>query len=175
MRKLMLALSAAILFSSIQGLAQNSRVQWYVFNGGFGFPASNFSKAKSSVGQPFIGITRQANNQIVSGFLADTLLRGTVVSVAEPGPIPLTYALLQNYPNPFNPVTTIRFTIPEKTHVSLRIYDILGREVALLVNEEKNPGAYDVRFNANQLSSGAYFYSLHAGSFHQLKKLMVLK
>ncbi|MCB0751681.1 MAG: T9SS type A sorting domain-containing protein, partial [Ignavibacteriae bacterium] len=81
----------------------------------------------------------------------------------------------QNYPNPFNPVTKISYQIPSPGLVTLRIYDVLGREVRTLVNKELNSGKYEIEFNASSLSSGIYFYTLSAGSFLLTKKLMLLK
>jgi hypothetical protein len=88
---------------------------------------------------------------------------------------PLVFSLEQNYPNPFNPSTTIEFTLPQKEFVSLIIYDVLGNEVATLVNEEKASGSYEVSFNASELVSGIYIYSLRAGNFTQTKKMILLK
>ncbi len=88
---------------------------------------------------------------------------------------PKTYALEQNYPNPFNPTTRIKYSIPENSYTSLKIYDILGKEVAELVNQEKQAGTYQVEFNASALSSGVYFYKLKSGSFISTKKMIVLK
>ena len=88
---------------------------------------------------------------------------------------PLVFSLEQNYPNPFNPSTTIEFTLPQKEFVSLIIYDVLGNEVATLFNEEKAPGSYEVLFDAAELVSGVYIYSLKAGSFVQLRKMILLK
>ncbi|MCB9248891.1 MAG: T9SS type A sorting domain-containing protein [Ignavibacteriales bacterium] len=85
------------------------------------------------------------------------------------------YRLNQNYPNPFNPVTKISYQIPTPGLVTLRIYDVLGREVRTLVNKELNSGKYEIEFDASSLSSGIYFYSLRAGSFLSTKKLMLLK
>ncbi len=85
------------------------------------------------------------------------------------------YRLEQNYPNPFNPTTNISYVLPKAENVSLKIYDVLGREVATLVNEVKAAGAYTVPFNASNLSSGVYFYKLQAGSFVQTKKMMLVK
>ena len=93
------------------------------------------------------------------------------VSVSEP----TKFVLEQNYPNPFNPTTKINFSIPEVQQVQLKVYDVLGNEVATLVNEEKAPGTYEVQFNASNLTSGIYFYTLKAGSFSETKKLMLLK
>jgi hypothetical protein len=89
--------------------------------------------------------------------------------------IPLTYDLTQNFPNPFNPSTTIRYQIPQDGIVTLKIYDILGSEVATLVNEQKPAGKYEVNFNARSLASGIYIYKIQAGEFTASKKLMLLK
>ena len=85
------------------------------------------------------------------------------------------YDLEQNYPNPFNPSTNIQYTIGSKQFVSLKVYDVLGSEVAVLVNEEKPSGVYKVNFNADRLASGIYFYVLKAGEFISTKKLMFMK
>ncbi len=88
---------------------------------------------------------------------------------------PKSYSLEQNYPNPFNPSTTIRFSVPKENMVTLKIFNILGQEVKTLVNQEKLPGTYEVSFNANEFSSGIYFYNLRAGDFYQVKKMILLK
>ncbi len=95
--------------------------------------------------------------------------------------IPQEYALYQNYPNPFNPTTTIKYSIPSvissgaRNLVTLKVYDVLGNEIATLVNEEKSAGEYQVNFDASKLASGIYFYQLKAGSFVQTKKMILLK
>jgi len=94
--------------------------------------------------------------------------------------IPTKFELFQNYPNPFNPVTKIRFQIPafvETTRrvVSLRIYDVLGKEISTLINEELKPGTYEIEWNAENIPSGVYFYSLITNEFTQTKKMVVLK
>ncbi|HLT23623.1 MAG TPA: T9SS type A sorting domain-containing protein, partial [Ignavibacteria bacterium] len=86
-----------------------------------------------------------------------------------------SYILSQNYPNPFNPSTTINFSIPKDGFVSLKIYDISGREIATLLNEEINVGMYSVVFNASKLSSGVYFYTINAGSFIETKQMILVK
>ncbi len=89
--------------------------------------------------------------------------------------MPKHFALEQNYPNPFNPTTLISYQLPVASTVSLKVYDVLGREVATLVNEQQEVGAYSVTFNANALSSGIYFYRLQAGNFVATKKMMLVK
>jgi hypothetical protein len=85
------------------------------------------------------------------------------------------FELMQNYPNPFNPSTNIQYAIIDRQFVSLKIFNILGDEVAILVNEEKDRGVYDVTFNAAGLSSGMYLYKLQAGSFVEMKKMILLR
>ncbi len=94
---------------------------------------------------------------------------------AVPVDLPAGYSLDQNYPNPFNPRTIIRYGLPEKVHVSLRLFNILGEEVAAVVDAEQNAGAYSVRLNAAGLPGGVYFYRISAGSFTAFKKMMLLK
>ena len=106
-----------------------------------------------------------ANTDIVTG-IEDNKNRLT---------IPDNFSLSQNYPNPFNPSTRIRYTLSEVSFVTLKIYNILGKEVATLVNELKPSGTFEVTFNAHRLASGVYFYSLHAGNFVKTKKLILLK
>ena len=91
--------------------------------------------------------------------------------------IPTEYKVYQNYPNPFNPSTTINFELPENNLVSLKVYDILGKEVATLLNEEKTAGYYNIQFSALglDLSSGIYIYQLRAGNFVQTKKMILQK
>jgi hypothetical protein len=86
-----------------------------------------------------------------------------------------TFNLFQNYPNPFNPVTNIQYQIAEKQLVTLMIYDVIGNEIAVLINEVKDAGTYNVEFNADRFSSGVYYYTLKAGSFTSTKKMILLK
>ncbi len=85
------------------------------------------------------------------------------------------FLLSQNYPNPFNPTTTINYTVPKVSFVTIKVYDALGRELNTLVNEEKSAGNYNVEFNASKLASGIYFYRMQAGNFVGTKKLILLK
>ncbi len=131
---------------------------------------------------------------ILKGCIIDGVVYGdtTVVDVEDETPTtPTKFSLSQNYPNPFNPSTTIRFQIPEQAFVTLKIYDILGKEVATLVNEEKSAGEYEVEFSGNNFTSGLsanrrflwkdgyasgiYFYQLKANNFIETKKMILLK
>ena len=89
--------------------------------------------------------------------------------------LPKIYSLAQNYPNPFNPSTLINYSLPKAGNVELKVYDVLGREVAVLVNEFKQVGNYSVQFNANNFASGVYFYKLKAGDFVSTKKMLLVK
>lgn len=103
----------------------------------------------------------------------------TSVRNIEVGHIPEGFALSQNYPNPFNPSTKIRFAVPASVGtrygVSLQVFDVLGKEVATLVNEELRAGNYETTFDGHGLASGVYFYRLQAGGFVQTKKLVLQK
>jgi hypothetical protein len=89
--------------------------------------------------------------------------------------IPIKFELFQNYPNPFNPSTTIQYEIPELSLVTMKVYDVLGNEVAILINEERLAGRYEVEFDGNSLTSGIYFFRLQAGSFVETKKMILIK
>jgi hypothetical protein len=91
------------------------------------------------------------------------------------GPLPREYALSQNYPNPFNPATTISYDLRSAGRVTLRVYDVLGREVATLVDGYQGAGTYTRTFDASRLSSGVYFYRLQSGSFVNTKKMVLAK
>lgn len=99
-----------------------------------------------------VGVEDEANNNVVNSF-----------------------NLAQNYPNPFNPSTKISYALQSPELVTLRVFDVLGREVATLVNQYQSAGNHTVSFNASSLASGMYFYKLEAGSFQSIKKMMLLK
>ena len=103
------------------------------------------------------------------------MIKDTIVSVNKTDVLPVTYSLSQNYPNPFNPSTKIHYSIPREGNVTLKIYNIIGQEVASLVNEYQKPGNYEVNFNASLLASGMYIYRIQSGSFTDVKKMILLK
>jgi len=117
--------------------------------------------------------TDSANN--TSEFSICVTATVTLVEEESTEAIPVEFYLHQNYPNPFNPNTIINYALPENVNVELRVYDILGSEIATLVNEEKPPGNYEVEFNGTDLTSGIYFYRLKAGSFIETKKMVLMK
>jgi hypothetical protein len=99
----------------------------------------------------------------------------TITDVEEIKNVPSDYSLAQNYPNPFNPVTNIAYTLPTSEKVLLKIYDALGREIKVLVNEEQTAGSHNISFDASKLSSGVYYYRLEAGNYSQVHKMVYLK
>ncbi len=112
------------------------------------------------------------------GIADDSLyLQNQFTDVKDHGSLlsPTEFNLAQNYPNPFNPATTIQYSIPKASNVEVKVYDVLGNEVATLVDEYKESGRYEVNFDASKLSSGIYFYKLQAGSFVETKKMILLK
>jgi hypothetical protein len=103
------------------------------------------------------------------------LMNGIILDNPSDDFMPASYSLEQNYPNPFNPATTIAYSIPKESQVSLKIYDVMGREVVELVNGKQSTGSYNVEFDAASLASGTYFYKLVAGDFISAKKMVLLK
>lgn len=134
-----------------------------VFASGFLNPSSNQN------GEAF-GIFFALSDGTVGQFLEDVT---SVENISEA--VPNNFTLSQNYPNPFNPTTSINFTIPTSEFVTLKIYNILGSEIADLVSENLSAGSYSFNFDAQNLASGAYFYELKAGTFTQIKKMNLLK
>jgi hypothetical protein len=90
--------------------------------------------------------------------------------------IPIAFNLYQNYPNPFNPVTKIKYDLPKNTNVTIKVYDLLGREVTTLINNEfRNAGRYEVNWNASNYASGVYFYRIQAADYTSVKKMVLIK
>ncbi|MBS1552348.1 MAG: T9SS type A sorting domain-containing protein [Bacteroidetes bacterium] len=112
----------------------------------------NFKETIDDFGDPITGIVSQSGTQT-----------------------PNVYALSQNYPNPFNPVTKIDFSIPKSGLVTLKVFDILGKEIATLVNEKLSAGKYETDFNASKLSSGTYYYRIETGDYVETKKMLLIK
>jgi hypothetical protein len=157
--------------ADLTGLAGNSAV---VFASGFLNPSGNQN------GEAFGLFVALADGNVVElpqlyGSEAQNTIDKIMNENSEELTAVTTYGLEQNYPNPFNPSTRIKFSIAQSDFVSLKIYDILGNEVATLVNEQRAPGAYEVTFDAGNLASGVYVYTLTAGDFVQTRKLMLMK
>jgi hypothetical protein len=157
---------------------QNASAQYAiprsVFGNGGATLSSSANKLVGTLGQPFIGTMGGTPNRQNAGFWyvhsnLITLIEGNSVE------LPTEYRLEQNYPNPFNPSTTIRFSLPLREQVILKVFDALGREVTTLVDKQMEAGEYSVVFNTSDLSSGVYFYRLKAGNFVEQKKMVFVK
>lgn len=137
-----------------------------------------------------VRVMNDANSQLFSFFFNrqptsvvfdpnnDIVIKTATISVGinnTPSIIPARFAVYQNYPNPFNPTTNIKFEIPKNTFVTLKVYDVVGKEVATLINEERNAGSYNVDWNASFYPSGVYFYSFKAGNFTETKRMLLIK
>ena len=107
----------------------------------------------------------------------EAIYNRTVVSIEDfvQSDIPTNYSLAQNYPNPFNPSTKISWQSPVSGLQTLKVYDVLGKKVVILVDEYKSAGSYEVEFYGSKLPSGVYFYQLKAGEFLSMKKMLLLK
>ncbi len=166
----------------------------YVWNGSSNllveicFGNSSYTSAGAVLGTTLAGMTYAEYHDISTActtFLAPTayaprpnacFVINTLVGVNNnTSIIPENFSLNQNYPNPFNPVTKINYAIPKQSMTVLKVYDVLGREVMKLVNEVKQPGMYSVDFDGTNLSSGVYFYKLEAGTFNDVKRMMLIK
>jgi predicted GH43/DUF377 family glycosyl hydrolase len=129
--------------------------------------------------KPITGISTdydwQSRRPLTPDIGADEFDGIPIVGVEDEETLPTEFALEQNYPNPFNPSTTFRYSVPTQSKVVIKVYDILGNEVATLMDEEKSVGTYELTWNADNLSSGIYFYQLKAGEFVSTKKMILLK
>lgn len=138
---------------------------------------STWNQRVSGTNNDLFCITFLKNNQFYISGEWETILTGDIVtSVNEFQNVnPTKFELFQNYPNPFNPTSTIKYAIPKASLVTIKIYDILGNEIATLVNEEKSAGSFEVEFDASNFSSGIYFYQMQAGNFTETKKLILIR
>lgn len=147
-------------------LTTNNGLNWIQKNQGF--------DTVRSVGELFI-----ANNYIFAGTFEQSIWRrplSEIIGIQKiSSEVPTKYSLLQNYPNPFNPSTIIRYEIPKSCFVKLVIYDILGKEVEILVNEKQNEGTYEVTFYVSKYQSGVYFYKLETENYSETKKMLLIK
>ena len=151
----------------------------YTDPGNPSFPDMNYKynfTIRAGIGLTCLNYSKSA---MLSGSSADYYLEKfneTIITEIEEEPaIPVTSRLLQNYPNPFNPTTTINYSIPKQSYVTIKIFNAFGGEVTTLINEYKPAGNYEVEFNAVSLASGIYFYQLKSLDFIETKKMILLK
>jgi hypothetical protein len=171
-----LAVSGMNIFATAYGgvfLSTNNGTSWETVS--HGLPNINVSCLAVSGPNLFAGTGAHFLVYNGSGIwrrpLSEMIPLAGVISSA----MPFRFALEQNYPNPFNPSTTIKFGLPKSSEVRVSVYDMLGREVSVLVNERKDAGVHEVKCDGSNLASGVYFYRLQAGDFTQTKRLMLLR
>lgn len=164
-------------------------VEIYKYNSSYDIGTPQGSLSGNTVGIEYIGedfstvilsfplyyMNESETYEFINYVFAEKFGLLTSVDADEKDNIPLTFSLQQNYPNPFNPSTNIEFSLPQNQKVTLKIYDLLGRLVSTLVDRELNAGNHKVTFNAGDLSSGVYFYTINAGEFNATKKLILLR
>jgi hypothetical protein len=167
-----LAVSGTNLFAGINGqygvyLSTNNGTTWIARNEGFSGGAPN-TLAFVIVNNYYLyaGTSSQVWRRPLSEFIG-------IKQISEI--IPSAYSLSQNYPNPFNPETNIKFAIPKNEFVKITVFDMLGKELETLVNEQLAPGTYETNWNASNYPSGVYFYKLSAGDFSETRKMLLLK
>ncbi len=163
---------AMIAMSSMSAYAQFSITKSVIGSGGGPSAAGTFS-LNGTIGQAIIGPVTGGQFTDNQGFWYENQQTGAVKQLAT---LPDGYALGQNYPNPFNPSTTIRFSVPERSKVTMRVMNLLGQEVARVINNESyDAGTYEVDFLENNLPSGTYVYRLEAGNIVMTKKMVLMK
>ena len=151
-----------------------------VFGSGGGSISSTDATIRSLVGQPIAGLTTADSETHTAGFISLLIADpGMGVPIEDDTPIgsgiPEAFELQENYPNPFNPQTTIRFGITEPSHVRLAVYDVMGREVRVLVDNVLAAGWHNESFSATRLPSGTYFYRIDAGEFHEVRSMLLVR
>jgi hypothetical protein len=156
------------IFAGAEGgvyMSKDDGDSWILINSGLSFNTA-YSFVINSLGEIFAG---------TSGGYVFRSVNSTTSIIGLNNRAPSVFVLTQNYPNPFNPTTTIKYSIPKLSFVTIKIYDVIGSEVATLVNEEKPFGNYELNWSAANLPSGVYFYQLKAGNYINIKKMILLK
>ena len=161
MKKLILLIQVAVLFLALTDVCS----QWYPQNSGTTNPLLEVFFTDANTGTA-VGD---------EGTILKTTTGGVTFVNQISSEIPEKYSLYQNYPNPFNPTTNIRFALPRSSFVLLIVYDVLGKEVSVLVNEELKAGAYNYDWSGVDLPGGVYFYKLETEEFTNVKKMVLLK
>ncbi|MBN2089983.1 T9SS type A sorting domain-containing protein [candidate division KSB1 bacterium] len=177
MKKLIFILSYGLLFSSIfwtfKGFAQY-QLKWSVFGNGATTTSNTTHQLQGTAGQALIGVTQHTSLQQHIGFWYQIPQLPTSVETLS-FEVPLEYRLEQNFPNPFNPATTISFALRARGEVTVKIFDLLGREITTLLKEELPAGVHQVVFDATELPSGVYLYRIQTEGFCQTRKLLLVK
>ncbi|OGU63790.1 MAG: hypothetical protein A2X62_09835 [Stygiobacter sp. GWC2_38_9] len=137
--------------------------------------AYDYRQIYTSILKDHFGMTTtEVKDILLKDFTTLPILKPTT-DIQDYDSIPTEFSLAQNYPNPFNPTTTIHYQLSEFANVSLKVYDVLGNEIATLVDQSQHAGKYNVRFDGSRLASGTYIYTLRTNSFTQTKKMLLVK
>ncbi|MCL4549721.1 MAG: SpaA isopeptide-forming pilin-related protein [Bacteroidetes bacterium] len=167
---------------AVNSIAKFDGINWSALGPGMSGPSGLYNSSIQDI--KIIGSDLYAGGRFTSAGntaannIAKYSCSGNLTSIGDDNSnytLPQRFLLEQNYPNPFNPTSTIRYEVPEMSFVNISVYDILGREIKVLVNEQKSPGHYQVIFDAKNLASGVYFYTIRTGNFTQSKKMILLR
>lgn len=160
----------------VLAVAAPAAAQYQITESVIGSGATNASGGSyqllGTVGQPVIGVTEGGSYRNEIGFW---YMPGWVLTGIEDEELPLRTQFGQNYPNPFNPVTTLAYSLAKPSHVSIKVYDVSGREVRTLVDADMEPGRYSETLDAAGLAGGVYFARMIAGDYIEAKKLVLIK
>ena len=167
MKNLLVSTTTALLLLVATAASQDIQLHTFSFGTGFSVLSISNTQLRAIVSEPVVGITKGSAFAMNSGFLVD-------FKVIVLGTFPQVYTLMQNFPNPFNSTTTIRFDLPSATKVSLKVYDLLGREIASLAQGYLEAGYHQVQWKTS-VASGIYFFRLQTEGFVQAKKMVLLK
>ena len=166
-------ISFLLLLFNVKVFSQ-SQIPYSVISNGEVKQSNSAFVIVGTLGQSIIDRSESTIHQAQAGFW-QMYNQDIVLDAEDENILPIEYKLEQNYPNPFNPSTIIRYSIPERTNVLIKIYDILGGEVTTLLNQEADAGWYNLEFNAAEYSSGIYIYRIQAGNYISTKKMMMIK
>ncbi|MBX7044268.1 MAG: T9SS type A sorting domain-containing protein [Ignavibacteria bacterium] len=137
---------------------------------------NNYSLGTCASQDVVLALSSWENGRTIQGYIDDVTIYYEPTEISNiSSEVPREFFLSQNYPNPFNPTTNIEFSIPEKSFVKLNVYDVSGRKVSQLVNENLSSGTFRYDFNAENLPSGTYFYKLETEKFTETKKMILMK
>jgi hypothetical protein len=168
-------LSLLVTCAHLAGAQTNMAIRWYVLSLGSCNAHSANRLIHGIVGQPVAETTRMGNLILNAGYLADPLFKNNPATVVATGTVPGEYELCQNYPNPFNPTTVVSGQSPVASHIRIVVYDILGRQVAVLMDEKHDAGKLQVVWDARNYASGVYICRMSAGNFVMSRKMVVAK
>ncbi len=177
MKRLLLS-GLLLVLLALPAQGQSMVLSNVVFSAGTVTGESASYRLTATLGEPFAGRAASSRFIVTFGFWATVPPEATAPTAIEAvasDAVPTQFVLDQNYPNPFNPATWIRYALPQPVSVRLTIYDVLGREVTVLVDRQQTPGTYEVTFEADGLPSGVYFYRLETGPFSEIRQMLLVK